>query len=88
MGLLNCATKLIRKVSNHGRHRVRVQKKVRAKTTKSLTDRFDHSVLTVKDIEETMNPWMLSLEKKILRRRPRYALRFGNHVCRELGWLI
>lgn len=36
-------------------------------TTKPLADRFDHSVLTVKDIDETIRlyPWVLSLEKEI-----------------------
>jgi catechol 2,3-dioxygenase-like lactoylglutathione lyase family enzyme len=54
-----------------------------AKVAKSLTDRFDHIVLTVSDIEATVKFYERALgwEKEIFPGsdgRPRYALRFGK----------
>jgi len=51
--------------------------------TKALAERFDHIVLTVKDIEETTKFYerALGFEREIFQGsdgRPRYALRFGN----------
>jgi catechol 2,3-dioxygenase-like lactoylglutathione lyase family enzyme len=51
--------------------------------TKALADRFDHIVLTVKDIEETVMFYQraLGLEREVFSGsdgQPRYALRFGN----------
>ena len=51
--------------------------------TKALADRFDHIVLTVKDIGETVIFYQraLGLEREVFSGsdgQPRYALRFGN----------
>jgi catechol 2,3-dioxygenase-like lactoylglutathione lyase family enzyme len=51
--------------------------------TKALAERFDHIVLTVKDIAETTKFYQraLGFEREIFQGsdgRPRYALRFGN----------
>ena len=51
--------------------------------TKALAERFDHIVLTVKDIAETTKFYerALGFEREIFQGsdgRPRYALRFGN----------
>ncbi|MGH7927598.1 MAG: VOC family protein [Candidatus Binatia bacterium] len=51
--------------------------------TKTLSERFEHIVLTVNDIEETTKFYerVLGFEKEIFQGsdgRPRYALRFGN----------
>jgi len=51
--------------------------------TKALAERFDHIVLTVKDIAETTTFYerALGFEREIFQGsdgRPRYALRFGN----------
>ena len=51
--------------------------------TKALAKRFDHIVLTVKDIAETTKFYerALGFEREIFQGsdgRPRYALRFGN----------
>jgi catechol 2,3-dioxygenase-like lactoylglutathione lyase family enzyme len=51
--------------------------------TKALADRFDHIVLTVNDIDETIKFYerVLGFEREVFPGsdgRPRYALRFGN----------